>query len=133
MVLRQRFRAAVILSCRKETRVFHEQQADSNNISEEGFYKTQTWDLQVVAECIGFKGTEPGRVLLQVPGLRLKPTHGPCKIIHLPHKVLVLPLFKQLLAFRSKEFLHVFSKFLFEEMSISIFAVGHIVILLNDL
>lgn len=37
-----------------------------------------TWDLQLIAECIGFESTQPGRVLLQVPRFLLKFTHGRC-------------------------------------------------------
>lgn len=74
-----------------------------------------TWDLQLIAECVRFESTQPGRVFLQVPWFLLKSTHGCCQFIHLPHKAFFFPLLKQLAAFRSQQFLHVFSKFLLNQ------------------
>lgn len=76
------------------------------------FRTVPTWDLQLVVECVSFKSTQPGRVFLQVPRFLLKSTHGCCELIHLPHETFVLFLLKQLAAFSSQQFLHIFSKFL---------------------
>lgn len=81
-------------------------------IFEASWVSALTWHLQLVAQRVRLKATQPRRVFLQVSWLFLEPAHGRRQRIYLPQEAFISSLLKQRDAFRAQQFLHLFSKFL---------------------